>query len=76
MLEPPLVFLDHILQPLVASIPQVIKDTSHFIREIEGKFIPESSVIVTLDVNSLYISIPHEDIRLVVDIFLDQCSTQ
>lgn len=74
MLEHPAVFLDYNLQPLVASIPQFIKDTSHFIEEIEGKLVSESAVLVTLDVNSLYTSIPHEDIFLVVDLFLDQHS--
>lgn len=37
----------------------------------EGLSIHENSLLVTLDVNALYTSIPHEDIRLVISTVLD-----
>lgn len=70
-IQGPALYLDHILQPLVASVPHLLKDTTHFIKEIEGKHIEETSVLVTLDVNSLYTSISHDDVCLVIDLYLD-----
>lgn len=43
-----------------------LRDTKHLIQVIEGLNVPADSVLVTLDVNSLYTSIPHNDIRTVI----------
>lgn len=45
VLEPLALFLDYILQPCVAQIPHLIKDTTHFIKEIEGKSIGETDIL-------------------------------
>lgn len=55
----------------MTSIPHLLKDTTHFIKTVEGKTIEETSVLVKLDVSSLYTSIPHDDIHLVIDLYLD-----
>ena len=60
-------FVDHYLQPHAKSLPSYIKDTSDFINRInETKEINKDSILVTLDVKSLYTNIPnHEGIEAV-----------
>lgn len=54
--------IDRILRPFVAKLPSHIKDTRDFIGKLE-KFGPlhEDDIMVTIDVSSLYTSIPHKD---------------
>ena len=52
-------FVDHFLKPLVQNIPSYLKDTTDFINKIESLApLPENSILVTLDVQSLYTNIP------------------
>jgi hypothetical protein len=52
-------FVDHFLNPTVKRIKSFVKDTTHFLRLInELGDIPDSSLLVTLDVAALYPSIP------------------
>ena len=55
-------FVDSILQPLLQKIPSYLKDTTHFIRNLSyiGTLAP-GSILISMDVNSLYINIPHAD---------------
>lgn len=55
--------VDSHLQPHISQTQMLIKDTAHFIKKIESKNIPQNAWILSLDVVTLYISIPHEDIR-------------
>ena len=51
--------VDYHLQLTVREIPSYIKDASNFLRKLKHiTEIPENSYLVTLDVKSLYISIP------------------
>ena len=52
-------FVDHHLQPLVREIPSYIKDTNDFINKIDNFAVPPNSFLVTMDVKSLYTSIPN-----------------
>ena len=55
-------YVDYILQPYMKSLPSYVKDTTYFIGKI--KSVPKlsrSSLLVTLDVTSLYTNIPHKD---------------
>ena len=54
-------FLDHHLQPLVKEIASYIKDTKDFINKINNFAVPPSSLLVTMDVKSLYTSIPNNE---------------
>ena len=58
-------FVDHYLQPHAKSLPSYIKDTSDFINRInETKDVNKDTILVTLDVKSLYTNIPnHEGIE-------------
>ncbi|XP_064621108.1 uncharacterized protein LOC135483965 [Lineus longissimus] len=50
---------DHFLQPLVKTTKSYIKDTTHFLQTITALGeIPAGTLLVTLDVTSLYTNIP------------------
>ena len=53
-------FVDH-LQPLVREMPSYIKDTNVFISKINKFPVPPNSLLVTMDVKSLYTSIPNNE---------------
>ena len=54
--------VDRELKPLLANIPSYIKDTTDFLSKL-SRFdnLPDSAILVTLDVTALYSSIPHDD---------------
>ena len=54
-------FVDHHLQPVVKQIPSYIKDTNHFINKVNNFSVPVNSILVTMDVRSLYTSIPNNE---------------
>ena len=55
-------FVDHHLQPIAEELPSYIKDTGAFLRRINSiKFVPRNSILVTMDVSSLYTNIPHRE---------------
>ena len=52
-------FADFFLQPIVTKSSSYIKDTTHFINILnELPALPSGSLLVTLDVSSLYTNIP------------------
>ena len=53
-------FVDYHLQPLVHKLPSFVKDTNDFLNKLLtiGK-LPANSLLVTLDVSSLYTNISH-----------------
>ena len=55
-------FIDHHLQPLVHKLPSYVKHTNDFLNKLLtiGK-LPSNSLLVTLDVSSLYTNIPHNE---------------
>ena len=55
-------YVDYHLSPLVRDLPSYIKDTNDFLTKIQTiGDIPEESLLVTLDVTSLYTNIPHKE---------------
>ena len=55
-------FVDYHLRPLVENLPSFIKDTTSFITKLQSlNNIPEGTLLVTLDVSSLYTNIPHHE---------------
>ena len=56
-------YVDSILQPLMHNIPSLITDTNDFLRKLNdiNHLITPESIIITMDVNSLYTNIPHTD---------------
>lgn len=43
-----------------------------FIQKVEMTVVPDTAFLVTFDVESLYTSIPHEDLRSVVQLYLEK----
>ena len=55
-------FVDYHLCPLVRTIPSYIKDTTDFLMKVQSLTnLPSNTLLVTLDVSSLYTNIPHEE---------------
>ena len=53
--------LDFYLKPIVRNIPSYTKDTTHFLQVVlDQKEIPDNTILVTLEVKSLYTNIPHD----------------
>lgn len=67
-------YVDNILQPLVHALPTYVKDTTNFLQILDRIQIPHSStgtLLFTLDVKSLYTTIPNNDGLEALRIFLD-----
>ena len=54
-------FVDTLLQPIAQKQQSYIKDTTDFINFIEKTKIGEDTILVTMDVSSLYTNIPQEE---------------
>uniref|UniRef100_A0A8C5MMF6 Reverse transcriptase n=1 Tax=Leptobrachium leishanense TaxID=445787 RepID=A0A8C5MMF6_9ANUR len=59
--QPLAIFIDQYLQPLVPKVKSFIKDTKDFLLKIRDLQLPSGAILATLDVNSLYTSIPHNE---------------
>ena len=55
-------FVDYHLAPLVKNVPSYIKDTTDFLNKLQTiSNVPPGTLLVTLDVKSLYTNIPHSE---------------
>ena len=55
-------FVDFHIKLLVANPPSYIKDTTHFLNNLNNiGQLPDDVLLTTLDVSSLYTNIPHKD---------------
>ena len=55
-------FVDCFLQPLATSLPSYIRDTTDFLNRLRRLLpLPPGTLMVTLDVSSLYTNIPHAE---------------
>ena len=52
-------FLDYWLQPIMRNLPSYLKDTSQLINELRMLSVEPNTILVTIDVKSLYTCIPH-----------------
>uniref|UniRef100_A0A803JGD4 Reverse transcriptase domain-containing protein n=1 Tax=Xenopus tropicalis TaxID=8364 RepID=A0A803JGD4_XENTR len=59
--QPVATYIDSYLQPLVKSMQSYTRDSTHVIQRLKDlKDIPVNSLLVSMDVKSLYTIIPHE----------------
>ena len=55
-------FVDYHLKPLVQTLPSYIKDTTHFLLQLQNLGpLPENAILFTFDVSSLYTNIPNKE---------------
>ena len=56
-------FVDYHLQPLAKKLPSYIQDTTDFLNRLNQlpEVLPNGSILVTLDVKSLYANIPNQE---------------
>ena len=55
-------YVTHFIQPLVETFLSYIRDSQHFLQLLESlPSLPESAILVTADVTSLYTNIPQEE---------------
>jgi len=53
-------FIDYWLQPIMKKLPSFMKDTTAFINQLNETVIEPDTLLVTIDVKSLYNCIPHK----------------
>ena len=68
--------VDHLLQPIVKTLPSYIKDSTHFLQIIEDwntrhAPLPSGTKFVTVDVVGLYANIPHGEVQISLQDALD-----
>ena len=56
--------------PHVTCLPSYIWDTQDLLRHIEGTHVPLDALLVAVDIEALYSSIPHERGIWVIECFL------
>lgn len=55
-------FVDSLLNPLLCNIPSYLQDTTHFLNVLNNiTVLNDQSLLVTMDVTSLYTNIPHNE---------------
>ena len=68
-------YIDSVLSPLVSKLPSFVQDTPHFLRLIQDFEFPDGPgerLLFTMDVSSLYTSIPHHAALKAMRHYLDQ----
>ena len=65
-------FVEHFLQPTVKCLPSYVRDTTYFLSKINDiTNLPANSILVTMDVASLYTNIPNDGGLLATKTVLD-----
>ena len=54
-------FVDKLLQPIAQQQKSYLKYTTHFINFLDKTKVPENTILVSMDVTSLYTNIPQEE---------------
>ena len=54
-------FVDKLFQPIAQQQKSYLKDTTDFVNFVEGTRVPENTILVSMDVTSLYTNIPQEE---------------
>ena len=53
---------ENLWPPHVSSLPSYIKDTTDYLKKLESNIVPDDTLLVSLDITSLYTNIPNEGI--------------
>ena len=68
-------FVDHHLQEHVVKTASYVKDTTDFLNKTRNIVVPPNSLLVTMDVKSLYTNIPNEEGIAAIDDTLKRSNT-
>ncbi|XP_073516867.1 uncharacterized protein [Phyllobates terribilis] len=68
------IYVDFFLQPLATSLPSYLRDSSHLIQSLNSLSLPDQFLLITVDVESLYSNIAHQDGIAAVLHFLNNTS--
>ena len=67
--------LSHIIKPLVGQSPHCLKNTQHFIQQLQGKRLETGEIITSYDVKALFTSVPVQPSIQIVKQRLQQDTT-
>ena len=66
LLSPSAHFIDHVLQPLARSYPDYLHNSTSLLHALRHLSVPDEATLVTIDVQSLYPSIPQDECFAIV----------
>ncbi|CAJ0945347.1 unnamed protein product [Ranitomeya imitator] len=75
LFEKPCTYLDFFLQPLAMKLTSFLKDSTHLIQLLQNLNLPSGTILIILDVESLYTNIKHDVGLEAVSFFLDSNTT-
>ncbi|XP_053555834.1 olfactory receptor 10C1-like [Bombina bombina] len=64
-------YVDHFLRPFLNTLPSYIKDTGDLLKKLDGIKVSTETLLVSLDVEGLYSSIPHKEGLKAAEHYLD-----
>lgn len=70
--EPLSQFVDSHIKDLVYGLPSYLKDTMDFLKKLSDCYVDTNDLLCTMDVSSLYPSIPHKDGLEAMEYYLKQ----
>ena len=66
LLEPTAKFLDHVLQPICRTFPDFLQNSTTLANILQDLYVPDDAILVTIDVNNLYPSIPQTECLAII----------
>ena len=66
LVKPTAQFIDHLLQPLAQSYPDYIQNSTLLLQILKDLHVPDEAILVTMDVTSLYPSIPQTEMLQII----------
>jgi hypothetical protein len=54
-------FLDYHIRPFATSLPSYVQDTTDYLSKTKQSDLPENTLLLTMDVESLHTNIPHDE---------------
>ena len=66
LVKPAAQLIDHLLQPLAQSYPDYIQNSTSLLQILKDLHVPDEAILVTMDVASLYPSIPQTEMLQII----------
>ncbi|XP_077148976.1 uncharacterized protein LOC143809888 [Ranitomeya variabilis] len=75
LFEKPCTYVDFFLQPFAMKLTSFLRDSTHLIQLLQDLCLPPGTILITLDVESLYTNINHDVGLKAISFFLDSNTT-